>query len=246
MRLLFLDIETFPALARVWGVHKENIGVEQIVKPPRVACFATQWYGEKAVQFYSEWGDGRRGMLKAAHRLLSEADAVCHYFGSHFDIPWLHGEFMIERLGRPPPIPEVDLKDVVARKAHFISNKLAHVAPLLKIGEKIKHEGFPLWDACENGDPAARKRMQSYNMGDTKLMGPLYDVLRPWIDKHPNMQHWTGANTCPTCGSKRLQYRGVQRAATYSYRRLQCQDCGKWSKERGRIKDVAPNNLQGL
>ena len=231
MNLLFLDIETFPALVYVWGVFKENVGVEQIVKPPRIACFAAQWQGAKQIQFFSEWQHGRKGMLKAAQRLLSEADAVCHYFGSHFDIPWLNGEFMVERMRRTPPIPEIDLKDVVARKAHFISNKLAHVAPLLKIGAKMKHEGFELWRSCMDGDKAAQKHMEEYNKQDTALMEPLYRALLPWIDRHPNQGHWNQGVVCPKCGSADLKSNGWRITEAFKYRRICCADCGSWMRE---------------
>jgi len=36
---------------------------------------------------------------------------------------------------------------------------------------------------------------------------------------------------CSNCGSYSIQYRGVQVAATRSYRRFQCQECGKWGRE---------------
>lgn len=231
MKLLHLDIETMAAKVYTFELFKTNIGVGQIITPPRVICFAAQWHGQKAVQFHSEWSDGRKGLLRAAHRLMSEADAICGYYNSRFDIPWLNGEFMRERMGPPAPALIIDLKQELARKAHFISNKLAHVGELLNIGKKVEHEGFGLWAKVDAGDRAARKRMEAYNRQDTALMAPLYTLLLPWLTNHPNMGHWARGVVCRNCGSADLRSNGWRLTAAYKYRRLVCKACGTWSRE---------------
>ncbi len=41
---------------------------------------------------------------------------------------------------------------------------------------------------------------------------------------------------CPACASTKLQRRGLERAATYIYRRWLCVACGRWCRERQRDK----------
>jgi len=76
LRLLTLDIETSPNLAHVWGLFKQNIGLNQLMESGQVISFAAKWHGDKKVLFYSDHHNGHDVMVQAAHDLLSEADAV--------------------------------------------------------------------------------------------------------------------------------------------------------------------------
>lgn len=104
MNLLFLDIETSPAEVLVWDLFKPHIGPDQVIRPTSVLCFAARWYGKPGTIFrrsLRQRGAEFNDMIRAAHQLLSEADAVCHYNGLFFDIPRLNAEFL--RLGLKPP-----------------------------------------------------------------------------------------------------------------------------------------------
>src|SRR3546814_5581125 len=79
-------------------------------------------------------------MVVALHKLLSEADAVVTYNGDRYDIPKAMGEFVLEGLMPPPPPTSIDLMKAV-KKLGFVMNRLAFIGPLLKVGQKVKHEG---------------------------------------------------------------------------------------------------------
>jgi transposase-like protein len=36
---------------------------------------------------------------------------------------------------------------------------------------------------------------------------------------------------CPVCESDNIQYRGEVRNLTYTFRRFQCNECGKWGRD---------------
>jgi len=226
-KLLLLDIETAPTLAYVWKLFDENISTDQIVRPSRVICWAAQWHGTRKVEFGSEWGDGRPKMLKRIHGLLNEADAVITYNGDRFDLPKLMGEFAVARLGSPGPVTSIDLYKTV-RKLGYQSGKLAFVGPHLEIGEKVKHEGFRLWAQVEAGDEKARRKMERYNKQDTRLLGTLYERLKPYVVNHPYLG-LTGKSSCPACGSVKVQRKGTRRTKAFIIERLHCQECGTWS-----------------
>ena len=226
-KILTIDMETKPALAYVWGLFDQNISLNQLVSPSAPICFAAKFVGEKDIHFHSDWTDGHTGMIKAAHRLLSEADAVVTYNGDSFDLKKFRGEFLLEGLAPPPPLTSIDLLKSV-KKLGFQSNKLAFIGPLLKVGNKVKHEGFELWTAVMDGDVAAQKRMEKYCIGDVRLTETLYHKLRPYVFNHPHLGD-TGAHACGACGSSRLQKRGLRRTKAFSIQRLQCQACGSWS-----------------
>src|SRR3546814_11565670 len=64
-------------------------------------------------------------------------------------------------------------------------NRLAFICPLLKVGQKVKHEGFPLWVSVLEGDTKAQNRMKKYCIQDTKLLVTLYKKIKPFIRNHP-------------------------------------------------------------
>lgn len=226
MKILILDIETKPATAYVWRLFKENIGIEQIIDPGGIICVGAKWFGERALTFFSEWEHDHVGMLKGIHAMMSDADAVITYNGDRFDIPKLMGEFAVYGLPAPPPITSIDVYKVV-KKLGFVSNRLGFIGPLMKSGQKVKHEGFELWAKVIAGDERAQLRMTRYCLHDVRLLDRVYKKLRPFIMNHPHMGEVKG-NACGACGSHRVQSRGWRRTKNFRIQRLHCQDCGSW------------------
>lgn len=226
-KILVLDIETRPALVYSFQMFKTNIGHEQVVEPGRPICFAAKWVGEKEMHFYSEWQHGRQAMIEAAHRLISEADAVVWYNGDRFDLPKLMGEFLLAGLAPPPPVTSIDPVKTV-KKLGFDFARLAFIGPLLHAGTKVKNEGFPLWIKVMEGDEFAQRRMERYCRGDVRLLERVYKHIRPYIRNHPHMG-LVAATACGACGSVHVQKRGVRRTKSFLIQRIQCQSCGSWS-----------------
>lgn len=226
-KILFLDIETAPAMAYVWGLHDQNIGINQIVRPGYILCWSAQWMGGQMM--FSKIQNGQLKMLKQMRDLLDEADAVVHYNGASFDIPMLNREFMKYNILPPSPFKQIDLYRAIKHTARFDSGKLAFVAKDLQIGEKAHTGGFELWDGCMEGDKTAWATMEKYNRQDVALLVTLYKRILPWIPNHPVLLAGTGAK-CNKCGSSRLHRRGQAVVAGGAYPRYQCQDCASWSR----------------
>ena len=228
MRLLHLDIETAPAIAAVWSLRADYVPLERLIADPYTLCFAAKWDDEPGIQFFARWSGGHARMVRTAHKLLSEADSVCHYNGVKFDIPVLRWEFMSAHLAPPSPFKQIDLYRTM-RTAAPLSRKLDFVAQRLGLGAKTKHKGMELWRACMSGDESAHKVMERYNRQDVRLLAKLYHELMPWIPQHPNRSIEEG-HVCPRCGSDKLQARGFLQSATRRYQRWQCRGCGAWSQ----------------
>jgi len=228
VKILLLDIETAPNKAYVWGLWDQNIGLNQVESTGYVLCWAARWLGEREVMFGSIPQDGAITMLTRILALLDEADVVVHYNGVKFDIPTLNKEFVRYDLPPPSPYKQVDLLQVVKKQFRFASNKLDHVCSILRLGGKVKNEGFELWVKCMEGDPDAWKAMEEYNRGDVTLLEKLYHRLLPWIANHPNHGTHDDAPCCPKCASTNFQARGYATTSLMKYRRYQCQDCGGW------------------
>jgi DNA polymerase elongation subunit (family B)/endogenous inhibitor of DNA gyrase (YacG/DUF329 family) len=244
VKLLFIDIENAPNMATVWGIYNQNISINQLLETSRVLCFTAQWHGEEHAYFMSEYEHTHEGMINALWDFLNEADAVIHYNGKKFDMPVINREFLKYGLTPPSPYKQIDLMLTVKKQFRFVSNKLDHVCDELGIGRKVSHEGHELWLKCMDGQPAAWKKMEEYNIQDVALLEELYEKLKPWITDHPNLAMYADERTeisCPNCGSHNIQKRGLAHTTTYSYQRYQCQDCGTWSRERRNIRSADEN-----
>lgn len=226
MKILHLDIETGPNLVYTWGLFNQNISLGQLVKPGYTLCWAAKWHHKSKMM--SAWHTDKH-CWTALHALLTEADAICTYNGKRFDIPIINKEFLLAGLPRTPPVHQIDLYPVVKSRFRFASNKLDHVAKELGLGSKVVHRGFGLWVDCMNGSKKAQKEMLTYNKQDVALLGPLYDKLREWI---PNVPVVSDGTTCPHCKGTHMQKRGSYKAATHTFQRYHCQDCGVWSRSR--------------
>jgi DNA polymerase elongation subunit (family B) len=230
MKLLFLDVETSPNTAHIWGLRDQYINPNHILESSYVLCWAAKWYESDEIMFDSVLKSREKNMLKKIHQLISEADAVVHYNGTRFDMPVLNKEFLLNNMLPPEPYKQLDLLKVVRKEFRFASNKLDHIAQRLNLGKKTEHEGYTLWVKCMNKDKEAWTKMEEYNKQDVLLLERLYDRLLPWLGKqHPNRNLFDGQG-CATCGSNHLQKRGFSYTITGKFQRYQCMDCGSWSK----------------
>ena len=249
-KLLHIDTETTPLIAYSFTLHEPHLQPEHIIKPSRLLCFSAKWHGEKGMIFHGDWKESHDNMVRAAHALLCEADAVCHYNGLSFDIPVLNREFLTLKLSPPSPSVQIDLFQTVKHKFRMDSSKLAHVAPFLKIGAKVKHQGFDLWRGCMEGDKKCLALMEKYNKEDTALVEKLYTAILPWISNHPNVgMHGVLDPTlpsCPSCGEHALMHQGYRRGTVYTYKRLQCRSCGAWCQERQSIRSAMKPLVKGI
>ena len=225
-RILFLDIETKPAIVASFGIREQNITHKQIIHDGGVICVGVRWADERRARVYSDWQHGHEEMLRIIHAHLSEADAVATYNGASFDLPKLNGEFLLAGLPPPPPPTQIDIYKAV-RKLGFICNKLDYIAPLLGLGAKVKHDGLEMWLAVMEGDEKAQRKMSRYCAGDVDLTVEVYEKVRPYIHNHPHLG-MRGPLQCGACGSNQTQSRGVRRTKSSFITRHQCQACGSW------------------
>lgn len=237
MKTLYIDIESSPNVAHVWGLFRQNVSLAQVMESQRMICFAAKWADERKVQFLSEHHDGREAMVLAAHRLLSEADVVVTYNGKGYDIPHLNREFLLAGMTAPSPFHHNDLLRTVRSQFRFTSNKLAYVTKALGLQTKASTGGHELWVKCMAGDPVAWAKMRRYNMRDVIILQKLDERLGSWRKGTPNARLFDEADVCPDCGAEgTLVKEGFALTINGKYQRYHCSACGKWSKSGRRIE----------
>ncbi len=236
-KILLYDIETSPNVGFTWGRIEQN--VIAFIRERMIISIAWKWLDEDKVHCsalphfkgYKKNKHNNRELIKKFHSVITKADIVVAHNGNRFDEKQLSTEFLKHKL--PPPTPHKAIDTLVASRRYFRfnSNKLDDLGESLGVGRKLKHEGFGLWLGCLDGDMKSWERMVKYNKQDVVLLERIYKKMRPWMDSHPNLNHFSGDRlSCSVCGSSNTERRGVAFKMGSSYPRFQCKDCGKWSK----------------
>lgn len=249
MKILMLDIETTPDKSYHWSRWSVNIGINQTIEAGGLLCFASKWYGQEDIEFYSKWDDGDLKMALEAWRLLNEADVIVHFYGRKFDIPHLNTHLLKQGFPPPSPFKQIDLKLAVGKQFKFSSNKLQFVSEVLGLEGKEEHEGFPLWDKVMNENNKyseeierdAKARMESYNKQDVFLLDEVYEAVLPWIPDHPHRHLYEDGRGCPTCGAdvEFITEEGYSYTKLSKFKKFRCIVCDSWFRSNRREQGVS-------
>ena len=238
-KILLLDIETAPGLGWAWSKYDTNI--IEFEQDWYILSVAYKWLGEMpvTVRALSDYPAYKKRPLDDSmlmvdiQSVLDEADIVVAHNGAGFDVKKINTRLLVHDLKPPAPYKVYDTLKEFRKIFKFDSNKLNDLCKILGIGAKIPHVGFALWKGCMSGDPVAWATMKEYNAQDVLLLEEIYLRLLPW-GNHPDVNLYGDTGTkptsacCPSCGSGRVQRRGVAVARTRKYQRLNCQACGSW------------------
>ena len=246
-KVLVADIETFPILAYVWGLFKQNISLEQIAEDWSMMSFACKWLGQPEL-FYLDNRDQYEAkddflQLTALSHILAEADMVVAHNGARFDLPKIRARLALKGFKPTPPIKVVDTLLLNRTAFGFTSQKLQYVSGKFAIDAKSDHKKYPgwkLWLGCMANDIGAWKECEAYNITDVTALEETYLALRGWYTGGPNfgpyMPH-TEEHNCPNCGSSDVTKKGTRKTQVGIYQRYNCGNCGAWSRGRVLIAD---------
>ena len=246
-KILLLDIETLPNIGYTWGKYEQN--VIKFTQETCIATYAAKWLDSKqvfarALPDYKGYKPGSyddKGLCKDLWRLFDQADIVIAHNGKDFDTKVSQARFLVHGFPPPSPFKQIDTKLVARAVSRFNSNKLDDLAQNLGFGQKIKTD-FSLWLGCIHGDKESWRKMVEYNKKDVLLLEKLYLRLQPWVTNHPNVATYNEKDSCPKCGCLKLWRRGYTITSTGRYQRLQCSDCGGWSRGTKRVGKVEITN----
>jgi len=243
-RVLVADIETFPIVAYVWGLFKQNISLEQIAEDWSLMSFAAKWLGQPEVYYLDNRDrvDAKDDsvQLAALYRILSETDMVIAHNGARFDMPKIRARLALNNYPPIAPVKVIDTLLLNRTAFGFTSQKLQYVSSKFAEDAKSDHKKFPgwkLWLGCMAHDKSAWRECEAYNITDVTALEETYINTRGWHIGGPNfgpyIDHKDDEHNCPNCGSSNVIARGTRKTQVGIYTRYNCTDCGSWS--RGRV-----------
>lgn len=236
-KILTIDIETAPNVAFVWGMWKQNVGLNQVKENGYIMSFAAKWLGHDDIIYEENRHGDDRHLVESLLKLFDEADIVIAHNAKRFDIPTVLGRALVHRLAPPSPFKIIDTLIVAKKEFRLLSNKLEYIADVLGCSPKRKHSEFPgfsLWLQCLKQNDAAWAEMAEYNVQDVLTLEEVYLRMRPYIRNHPNVAVLEEDKKlrCPKCSSTHIHLRGYYHTNVGKYRKFQCQDCKGWGSSR--------------
>lgn len=232
-RILLYDIETFSHSGRVWGKYEQN--VIKFDKYGSVASIAYRWHDKDKIHVISrrQFKDKTEAsLLKAFHAIMADADFTVAHNGDSFDKKMLNAHYVKNDLPPPKPTNDIDTKKLAKKYFRFPGNSLNDLADFLGIGRKLQHNGYDMWEGCENGDAKSWNVMEKYNKQDVNLLAKVYERLRPWVFGQNKISLAEEKNNCDACGGDHMTKRGFSVKLGKRTQRLQCQICGAWKTEK--------------
>lgn len=169
-----------------------------------------------------------RGLVKYfAEEIYPQADFSIGHYSSRYDIPFINSRLLYHGLPPMPPIFHIDTWRVAKYKMKLSSNRLANIEDFLRVKHQKTKVDKEHWRRAKIGCKKSLKYIVEHCRYDILVLEEVYEKLGHLI-KEP-VRHMDG---CPSCGSAKLQSRGVQRTLTREYHRFHCQKCGGWSRTR--------------
>jgi uncharacterized protein YprB with RNaseH-like and TPR domain len=232
--IVFLDIETMPSIAYVWGKWEQN--VLDFVQDGYIFSYAIKKAGRKGVKVralsdYPEtWNKDKRdetALLKELVKDLETADIIVAHNGDRFDVPTIRTRIVTLGFDALRPFQLVDTLKWARSTFKFKSNKLDDLSRDLKIGRKLPHTGFHLWMSCMNGDSSACHLMKRYNRHDVLLLEELYYRFLPHVPSPVNINKKSGL-VCPRCGSDNVKRDGHRFTLYRKKDQVHCLNCTGW------------------
>lgn len=234
----FYDLECAPSIAVAFGRFKQNIGVDNVVSEGGWLISAVVKIGNDVTKLVLTPEEAIRKddsrIVANLWEIFEGVDIAVAQNGDRFDWPLLKTRCIKNGL---PPMKTVKHVDTlkIAKQLKFNSNRLDSLGKELGIGRKVKHEGIDLWIRCMTGDPTALQEMLDYNVGDVGLLETVYNRIRAFDSKHPNVSHfYEGDETrCPVCGSTNVEETGNKVYTPVSeFAEMKCGDCGHRARAR--------------
>jgi len=242
-KVLFIDHESSYNIGCFFQNRQYEVSILKILKHKQIISTAWSWLGSSKVEVlalpmlktYRKDPENNRELVDKIKELYDQADIIIGHNINNFDDKMSNTEFIKYGLC-PSPHKTVDTLKIARDKFCFPGNRLDDLGEFLKVGKKVKHDGFTMWEQCMNGDQKAWKEMLRYNVGDVVLLKKIYYKFLPFITNHPAMRV-RGDVMCDKCGSRNLISRGTRLNRTGRIPQYQCKDCRGWNYGI-RIKDV--------
>lgn len=252
IKILIIDIETSPIITYSWGLHDQNISLDQMIEDWHILSYSAKFLGEDKI-YYSDQRNEKdirndKRLVKEIWKLLDSADIVVGQNSRGFDVKKINSRMILHGMQPPSSFRQIDTMLLAKKHFGFTSNKLAYLSEKLCTRyKKSKHKKFPgleLWKECLKGNKEAWKEMQHYNQIDILSTEELYTKLIPWDNSVNFNVYYDSEDSVCTCGSRDFKRNGFAYTSAGKYQRFKCTECG--SELRGKTNELSQSKRKSL
>jgi len=236
------DIETSPMQTYSFGLWKQDIRPDQIVKDSYIICWSAKYLNDSEI--YSDIVTSSESLEQNDLRIvlslydyLNSCDIVVGQNIKNFDIKKLNTRLLYYNIKPLSKFSVVDTLLIARSCFDFPSNSLKYMNKFLGIHQKQEHEGFNLWIKCMNGDKEALKIMQTYCSNDVLATEDLYYKILPFIPKHPNLELYfeTVTGKCMRCMGELVVENKFWMTPSGKYNSVRCENCGGIGRQKANL-----------
>ena len=248
--ILIYDIETAPMEVYVWGLYKQRIPTQNVIKDWSMLSWSAKWLFND--QIMSQRVSGKEAVqrddvsiLPGLWRLLDEADIVIGHNVQKFDNRKANLRFALAGMKPPMPYRSIDTMKHAMKVFASSSYKMDYLNKIFGNNAKIGTT-YQLWVDAVHGDEKALDKMEIYNRFDVTVTEELYLKLRPWMRSHPNYALFidTDDTICTNCGNTDLSWGGFYYTPAGKYKAFRCNSCG--AVGRSRFSDLTKDERKKL
>lgn len=255
-KILVFDIETAPILGAVWGLWKNNVGLNQIKQDWYIISFAAHWLGTPDDEIiYRDLRDAEDRtddyhLLEDLWDLLNEADIVLTQNGKKFDSKKANARFVLQGFKPVSSYRHYDTLIMDKKRFGFTSNRLEYKTHKLckkykKLTGERKYSGFDLWKAtCWDNNLEAWEEMEVYNTFDVLSLKELFYKVAPWDNALNLSVYYDDHNHHCVCGSTSHSHNGYYYTNAGKYDRYSCDNCG--AETRGRTNLLSKEKRKSM
>jgi DNA polymerase elongation subunit (family B) len=231
-RILYFDIETTDLNASFGEVISFGYQWDHENKPKNINMYDYKDWDKLPVEKRDLY------LLEDVAEIMSQADIIVGHYSMRFDFPFLQTRSMMHGLAPLPRPLHVDTWMIARKQMKFGSNRLKNLSEAMNCDENKSSVPIFVWRRAKAHDLDAMKIISAYNLQDVRTQVDLSRKLFP-LAKLPNRNVIEGTLLlkCSGCGGFSFTKRGYQHTNLYSYARLQCKDCGSWTRERNSCTD---------
>lgn len=225
----------------IWDIESTNLNASF----GTILCIGYKWLHNKSVFVPTIMDKGNKNMLddKALVTKFATAFGMCDYhvtwYGDRFDLPMVKAKMIKHGLPPLPPKPSVDLWKTARYGFKIHNNRLMSWQEFLGVEHSKTAIKFDDWLQAATGDKEALAEVVDHCTKDVLVLEDVFLKFQPWITNLPNrglVNDRADKFACQSCGSSHVTKQGIRHALTRKYQQYQCQDCGKWMRERMNIK----------
>lgn len=233
-KILFFDIETLPNVGLFFGLGKQHIAYNQILKEKKICAISYKWQGKKVVNLkmdmskhdvtkYDDQAD--KAMLLKFMDIYAQADLAIGHNAMHFDKGTILARII--KYGLTDVFTPIIIDDTYLKSKHirFNCHKLDYLTNYFELGGKLPTD-FSLWKNVHLGSKKHLDYMSKYCGNDVVILEKVYNKLAPYIASNLNRGLLSAGLVCVNCGSPSIQSNGFKVTKAGKYRRYLCNICG--------------------